>query len=306
MNITALFHIMFILFVALAAGYISGKTGVIDVQVNKNLSTLIFMLLNPVQILASVMTGDRLLGNRELLLLTLVAAGCYIILILVSMLIPQLLRTGRKDAGLYRFMFIFSNTGFIGYPVAHSLFGPSAVFYVSIFVLFFQLLCWSYGVQIVSGNGRFHWYWGILKSPCVIAALIAYFIYLTGIRFPVIISDSANFIGDVTPPLAMLVIGSSLSRVPLRQVFGNWRIYILFILKMIVMPIMVHSVLSLIIKNELILGVTTVILCMPVATNAIIISHQNGADENLAASGTFISTLLSIVTIPLVIMFLFG
>ena len=76
----------------------------------------------------------------------------YAVMIALSFLLPKLLRLQAQEAGLYRFMFIFSNVGFLGYPLAQSLFGPSAVFYVSTFVMFFQLICWSYGRNLIGGG----------------------------------------------------------------------------------------------------------------------------------------------------------
>ncbi len=306
MNLSAMLDKMIVLFVAILVGYGVTKLGVLNKEANKMLSSLIVNLANPLLIVSSVMTGERLLSNLQVLALTGVAAVCYAFLIGTSFLIPRLVRAPRQDAGTYRFMYIFSNIGYIGYPVVSALFGQSAVFYATVFVLLFQLLCWSYGVHLIEGEARFRFSLSVLKSPCVIAALLSYVIYFTGVQFPASVCESVSFLGNLTTPLCMLVIGCSLAQMPLKTVFARWRIYVLAAVKMAAVPLLAYAVLHRIVTNELILGVTVVILSMPVATNVPIICCQYHQDEELGASGVFLTTLISMATIPLMMQLLFG
>ena len=306
MNIPALFEKMLVLFAILIAGFVCGKTGVMDQESNRAVSRLVAKLTNPMLVLSSVMTGERLMTNAQVLELTLIAAGCYVFLIGTSFLIPKLLRVPADKSGLYRFMYIFSNLGFIGYPVVKALFGEGAMFHVTIFVLFFNVICWSYGAQTISGRSRFHFHWGILKTPCVIAALAAYVIYLTGLRVPAPVGDACSMIGGLTSPLAMLIIGNSLAQYPLKPVFTNWRVYVLAALKMLLSPVIAFFVLRSFVADELLLGVTVMTFCMPVATNTTILSYEYQADSQTASAGVFLTTLLSVVSVPAMMMLLFG
>ena len=306
MDFAALSQKMIILFFCILTGFVCAKAGVMDTDTNKKLSTLIVKLTNPMQILASVLAGERLLSNGEVFALTGVGFCCYAVLIALSFLVPKLLHVPQKQSGLYRFMFIFSNVAFIGYPIVESLLGKSAVFYVSLFVLFFHMFCWSYGVSLIEGKGKFCFSRRIFREPCVLASLFAYAFYLTGWQAPAIFATAADYIGALTSPIAMLIIGCSLAQMRFSAIFGNWRIYVLSILKLVVVPVLAFFALRPILKNELMLCVTTVVLCMPVATNTTIISYQYGADEELASTGVFLSTLLCMVTIPLLMKLLFG
>lgn len=306
MNLSAMFDQMIVLFAAILIGYLITKLGVMDKGANKVLSALIVNLANPLLILSSVMTDERMLSNLQVLLLTGVVALCYAFMIGSSFLIPRILRAPQNEANIYRFMYIFSNVGYMGYPVVSALFGPGAVFYVTVFVMLFQVLFWSYGVHLVKGESRFRFSLSLLKSPCIISALLAYVIYFSGMRFPAIVRESLSFLGDMTSPLCMLVIGCSLAQMPLKTVFTRWRVYLLALVKMIAVPLLAYGVLHLFVTNELILGVTIVILCMPVATNVPIICCQCGIDEDLGASGVFLTTLLSMATIPMMMQLLFG
>lgn len=306
MDIQALFEKMVVLFTILFAGFFCGKAGIMDVESNKSLSRLVANLTNPMLVLASVMTDERLLSAVEVLQVTLLAAGCYAFLIASSLLLPRLLHLGPRERGPYRFFYIFSNIGFMGYPLVRAMFGEGAMFHLTIFVLFFQLVCWSYGAQTISGEGRFRLSWRILKTPCVLAALLAYVIYLSGIRIPRIVADVVKTTGEITSPLAMLILGCALSQCSLRDVFGRPKLYLLALIKLIVVPLAAFFVLRTFIKDPLLLSLTTVVLAMPAATNATILTYQNHGDDRLAASGVFLTTLLSVASVPGLMLLLFG
>lgn len=306
MDIQALFEKMVVLFTILFAGFFCGKAGIMDVESNKSLSRLVANLTNPMLVLASVMTDERLLSPAEVLQVTLLAAGCYAFLIASSLLLPRLLHLGPRERGPYRFFYIFSNIGFMGYPLVRAMFGEGAMFHLTIFVLFFQLVCWSYGAQTISGEGRFRLSWRILKTPCVLSALLAYAIYLSGIRIPRIVADVVKTTGEITSPLAMLILGCALSQCSLRDVFGRPKLYLLALVKLIVVPLAAFFVLRTFIKDPLLLSLTTVVLAMPAATNATILTYQNHGDDRLAASGVFLTTLLSVASVPGLMLLLFG
>ena len=270
MDIQALFEKMVVLFTILFAGFFCGKAGIMDVESNKSLSRLVANLTNPMLVLASVMTDERLLSPAEVLQVTLLAAGCYAFLIASSLLLPRLLHLGPRERGPYRFFYIFSNIGFMGYPLVRAMFGEGAMFHLTIFVLFFQLVCWSYGAQTISGEGRFRLSWRILKTPCVLSALLAYAIYLSGVHIPRIVADVVKTTGEITSPLAAF-----------------------FVLRTFI-------------KDPLLLSLTTVVLAMPAATNATILTYQNHGDDRLAASGVFLTTLLSVASVPGLMLLLFG
>lgn len=104
----------------------------------------------------------------------------------------------------------------------------------------------------------------------------------------------------------MLIVGCSLAQMHFKQIFGSWRIYALSALKLAAVPLLAYAVLRHVLTNEFALCVLTVLLCMPIATNTTILSYQYGADETAASSGVFVSTLLSLLTIPLMMKLLFG
>lgn len=297
---------MLVLFFAMAAGFVCGKRGWLDDAGNRTISRLVVMLTNPMLALSSVLGKQRLMSNRQVLQLTAVAFVLLFSCMAISGLVMRVLKVPEADRGLMRFLFSYCNISYIGYPVVQSLFGMDASFYVTVVVLCSQLLMWSYGVHLVSGHGKFHWHWGILKNHCLIASLTSYIIYLTGLQLPEIFSSMCSFIGQTTSPLIMLITGSALALMPLKNVFTNGKLYAMYAIKLVLLPAAAFFLLRGIIHDELLLGVIVTVLCIPSATNATNIAYLYGGNHELASSGVMLSTLLSMATMPVLLQLLFG
>ncbi|HWR22210.1 MAG TPA: AEC family transporter, partial [Feifaniaceae bacterium] len=141
---------MGILFVIVALGFLGAKSGVMNAGSNELLSRIMLNITLPCSILYSVLSGGRLLNNAQILLLTGIAAVTAAALVLLAGLLVKVFRIPAGQAGLCKFMIIFSNGAFMGFPVIRAVFGPDAIFYASVFNLAFMLLSYTYGVALVS------------------------------------------------------------------------------------------------------------------------------------------------------------
>lgn len=306
MNVPALIEKMLVLFFAMAAGFVCGKRGWLDDTANRTISRLVVMLTNPMLALSSVMGKERLMSNRQVLALTGISFALILSYMLLSRVVVRLLHAEDADRGLLRFLFSFCNISYIGYPVVQSLFGMDASFYVTVLVLCSQLIMWSYGIHLVSGHGKFRWQWSILKNHCLIASSTAYIIYLTGLKVPNVLASACSFLGQTTSPLIMLITGSALALMPLKNVFTNGRLYAMYAIKLVVLPVCAYFLLRNVLSDGLLLGVIITFLCIPSATNATNIAYLYGGNHELASSGVMLSTLLSMFTLPALMQLLFG
>ena len=306
MNVPALIEKMLVLFFAMAAGFVCGKRGWLDDTANRTISRLVVMLTNPMLALSSVMGKERLMSNRQVFALTGISFALILSCMLISRVIVRLLRAEDADRGLLRFLFSFCNISYIGYPVVQSLFGMDASFYVTVLVLCSQLIMWSYGIHLVSGHGKFRWQWSILKNHCLITSSTAYIIYLTGLRVPNVLASACSFLGQTTSPLIMLITGSALALMPLKNVFTNGKLYAMYAIKLVVLPVCAYFLLRNVLSDGLLLGVIITFLCIPSATNATNIAYLYGGNHELASSGVMLSTLLSMFTLPTLMQLLFG
>ena len=121
---------------------------------------------------------------------------------------------------------------------------------------------------------------------------------------PADITSVCNNLGALTTPLAMLIIGSTLATMDIKSVLNDRRVYIFTLIKQLIIPVMVWAVLKLFVGDALIMGVMTVLLLMPVANNSVLFATMFNKDEKLAAKTVFISTVFSMISVPVMLYFL--
>ena len=303
MDIQVILMQMVQLFLMIGLGYFLFKVKILDVELNKRLTTLLLAVTTPALIISSVLSTTEYLPFTDILFVFLVGILVYIVLPILGWILVKIMRIPLPQQGLYIFMTVFSNIGFMGFPVMKAIFGNDAVFYTALFNMLFNLLVFSVGTGIMGyGTGRkMDFNPKDLLSPGVIASLVALVIYMAKIQFPNVISSTITMIGDITTPVAMLIIGSTLANIPLKEVFSELRIYPYTFIKQVIIPALAYPVLRLFIQDPLILGVTLIMISMPVANSAVLFATEYDGDVSLAAKAVFMTTLLSIVTIPLIV-----
>lgn len=303
MEISEIISQMAVLFLLLAIGYGLSRLKVIDGNSGKFLSRLVMNLAMPCTILNSVLSRDNETTGSDAAFFMLMILLTFAIAFAIVVPVPRLLRAAREDSGLYRFLIVFGNVGFMGFPVALSIFGEKSAFYVALFNIPFSILAFSVGIIMASGKGD-KIKPGLFINPSLIASLLAILIFFLKIPVPNILAKTAGQLGQLTTPLAMLVIGSTLASIPVTDVFKQWRLYPVTLIKLIIVPVITWLILRLIITDELMLGVLVVLAGMPTATSATMICMEYGGNERLASKGVFITTLFSMVTIPLLALLL--
>ena len=289
---------MLVILLTTIVGYIVNRLGYLGGEADRKLGKLLLNVGLPSMILASVFTGDINAGIPEILALAKVDVVFYGLEAIFVLAAPHFLGGTPSQKGAWRYSLAFSNVGFIGYPVAIALYGPGALFYAAILALPFNLLSYTLGPLMLAGKGRFQV--KQLFSPCVVAALIALVCALTGFQPPALAGELVSFLGDATVPLSLLVMGSLLAGLPIRQVFTSARVWGLTILRVLVMPVVLFFCLKPMNLIPEILGIAVTQMAMPVAVNGTLLSMEYGGDTEALAQATFLTTLLSIVTIPLI------
>ena len=292
---------MLMIFGIVLVGLFAAKRNLWAGELDRKLSVFIMNISMPALILASVMGNDLAFENSELIALGVVAVVNYVVLIGLAYLSPHLFKVNKARLGICRFMLAFGNVSFIGYPVCDAVFGSKAVFCASVLNIPFNLLVFTIGVSFINGGkAKSAFSPKLILSPCVIASLIAVVIAVARIQMPTPVGQWFHLLGDLTTPCALLIIGSSLSHIPVRDMFGNRFVYSMTVLRLIILPLAVGGVLALMGVNPFVSDVAVVLSAMPVATNGIMLCLQYGKDERVMTQGLFFTTLMSVVTIPLV------
>jgi len=300
MDIQILLNQMAVLFILLAVGFIIGKLKVLTSEGNKVLTKVVLFIALPCTILGSVLDSDIDITILDTTFYLLMALFSFVIAFAVAIPIVYLSRSSKENRGLLTYMSVYSNSGFMGFPVAIAIFGAIGAFYTALFNIWFNVLSFSVGIILVAGGGK-NFDPKLLINPPLIAALLAIPIAFTGFQISVILSETIKLTGSITTPGAMIVIGSSLAFIPLKNVFSEWRIALVSVVKLLLVPFVTWLILRQFITNDIMLGVLVVIAAMPTAAQSSMFAIQYDGNERIASAGVFVTTLLCGLTVPLIV-----
>ena len=306
MDMTAVIQKMLALLLLLALGYACNKLGLMDRSFADRISRLVVNVTMPAVVLYSAMDSGEPISRSTLLLLAATGVGMFCILMALGLTAPWLWRPKREDLGTYRFVTALPNTAFIGYPVVMAMLGSRAVVYAAVLNLPFNLGMFAMGPVLMSGGRQSGFSWRKLANPGVFAALGAIVLVVTGLHVPGIVRDVVGMAGNTATPLAMMVIGSQLADMSLKEVLGNGRVYICCLFRLVILPTAVWLALRGLVSDQMVLGTASVLAAMPTATSATVISVEYGGNEKLASQTVLMSTVLSAATIPLMMYLFFG
>ncbi len=314
MEIQVILQQMLMLFAMMVTGYVIWKIEWFDENAYQRLSKVVVNILNPILVVNGVIGKDSG-GDASLLLENLgFVAFFYLLLTAVSFVLVWALRPPMAQRRLYRLMAIFPNVGFMGIPVITSIYGSECMIYIVFYMLGYNLLLYTYGLFLAKkaaedagntahGNGG-RGQWKRMVNPGVIFSLLAVVIFLSRLQMPAPIISFCGYMGNATIPLSMLLIGMSIAKSDLKPIFTDGRIYGFTAVKMLALPIAAIFLLRPLQADPVIFGVFALQLAMPVGNIVTLIAKECGADEAACTNGIVLSTLASILTIPLVCMFL--
>ena len=298
--------VMMTLFAIVIVGYGAGKLGYLGGDFDRQLSRLVINLTCPALILSSAMTGE--LPDRQYILpLLLISVVTYAVLTGVAFFLPRYLTKQKADEGAIGFALMFGNVGFMGYPVVASIFGHEAVFYAAVLNVVNTFVVFTIGTILITGkneveDSRFQK--KVLYSTPMLAAYLTMLIVILRIdNIPAWVSQPLTMIGNITVPAALLIIGSSMSNLSVRSLLGNRSVYATALFRLALLPIGVYLC-TLLGFSSFVVNINTVVIAMPVATYGTILCLKYHKDTTVMTEVTFITTLLSMVTIPLLVQLL--
>ena len=287
-------------------GYVAGKLGYLGGDFDRRLSSVVINITCPALILSSAMTGT--LPDRQYILpLLLISIVTYAILTAVAIWLPRLLTHKKSDEGVIGFALMFGNVGFMGYPVVAAIFGHEAVFYAAVLNVVNTFAVFTVGTILITGKneveGRHFQKKVLYSSPMISAYLTMLIVALEIDNIPEVVSQPLTMIGNITVPAALMIIGSSMSHLSLRTMLGNSSVYATTLMRLAVIPLAMYYLCGALGFSDLVVKINTVVIAMPVATYGTILCLRHEKDATLMTTITFITTLFSMLTIPLLVLF---
>lgn len=292
-------EVMVVLFIIVILGFVLCKLGYMGDKFDKKFSSIVIDVTCPALILSSTM-GE--MPDRSLIL-PLIGVGflTYILLLFFGFIVPRFISKSRDEQGMIGFALMFANVGFIGYPIVSSIFGPKAVFYAALLNMPNTFFIFTAGVMLVRGQYSLHQLNAkVLFCPSMVAAIAAALLVALNVHTPDVIARPMTMVGNITVPASLMIIGSSMARLPLRDIIGNGKVYVTSFLRLIIVPLVVYAVFRLCGVNDLVNNINTIVIAMPVASFGTMFCMKYGRNPALMTETTFITTVFSILTIPLI------
>lgn len=285
-----------IMFLYMAIGGLLFQKGLITKEGSKSLANLLLYVVLPCVVVKSfcvARTPERMNG---LLVSFLAAFG----ILLLAMAVSHLLF---KKNPIDDFGAAFSNAGFMGFPLVAAVQGSEAIFYAAGFVALLNALQWTYGQSLISGDPGYRSPKAILKNPLVLSLLLGILIFCFEIPVPAIASDLLAALAALNAPLAMVILGVYLAQTDVRTLFNDPHLYVVAAARLVLIPLLTVLVLKLLPAQYAAITTTLVIVAAaPIGSNVAVYAQKLGKDYAYAVRGVCLSTLLSAITMPLLML----
>ncbi len=285
------------MFIMIAVGYLLYKKRIITDPSTAVLSNLLLMVATPCTLITSfnqAFSSEKLINLGYAFILSVFT---YLFFIGIANLLYK------KDYREERFSVVFSNAGFMGIPLVTGLLGIESVFYLSVYIVCFYLFGWTYGIITMSHDKSMASIKKLIKNPCIWAVFVGIVLFVSPIKPFAPIMESISMMGNLNTPLAMLVLGSYLGRCQLREIFTDKRIYLVSFYRLILAPILLLLVFKFLPSQlDQIKMIIFIAASAPVGALLPIFAQIVNRDTDYGAEIVSLSTLLSLISLPLVLM----
>ena len=302
---------VFLLFALIVLGFLLGKRNIIHKESIPDFSALVLKVTMPVTVFCSIIDQDRsqlfAYGIQTFVTIILLHLCAF----LIGLLLVKVMKVADSDQGVWIYCMLFSNNGFMGIPLALSIFGGKGMFLMALGNVVSNFLIFSVGIKLLT------WKYPIKEKLSIrkmvlnninIAVILGFIVCILQIPMPDIIGKLLAYLSDITSGMSMLVVGLSLSRLPVIAVFQDRKMIILTLIKQIAFPLLILGMLRIVpvtlddtLKNVMILTAA-----LPASSAQSMITEQYGTNTTGAGRSVFMTTLFSVITVPLIMMIAFA
>ncbi len=307
LDIREVFSTLLGLFLLIGVGYLGAKTGVVPLSASKPLTSLLMNITMPATIFVSLVRPYDPAFVREGLIIVGLGFFLFFFHCILNWGLSFLCRVGNDRRGCWVLTTTFCNNGFMGFPIALALFGDEGLALAAFLGIPFNILVYTIGPKLaamdrVSDGPEAKLSWrGVLFTMVNLATLLGLIFYIGQIPIPLALSEPLNYLSNVTTPLSMMITGMNLTLGSIRSVFRDKDLFSSAFLRLLGLPMLTYVTLCLLpIPDPIIVGVTLIILSMPSPAIASILTETYGGNKEFAAQSVFLSSLLCLVTIPLI------
>lgn len=284
-----------VIFIGILAGFVCRKAKVLTEESTSALSAIVVKIILPFYLFSAILNSGTGVNSKEVFLTLGLSAGMFLLSGIAALLFVPLLKAPENDRGVYMFETMCGNVTYIGIPVCAAVLGGNAAFYASVLNIPYNLLCFSLGIFLLSGKVSLK----SILNPAFLSGTAAAVLYVLRVPVPAVVLDGCAFVGQATSPCAMLIIGSVLASVPFKDIFTEWRAIPYVLLRLAGLGLLMALLLRRLSVDPVLKGVIILMASMPAATNSTMLCTMYGGNRALSAKLIFLSTVLSVISLPL-------
>lgn len=302
MDINVVIQKLIMLLFIMILGYIAKKKKILTDEYTKGFSILIVNITLPCLLVSSMLSKGNKASTKEILYIIFLGTIIFGSMVLISNLIVKIFKASPSQDGIYRFCTMQNNNIFMGFPIIESLLGASSLFYAAILNIPSSIYMFSLGIFYIKRyktKEKLSPY-GLINIG-IITSITCTILYLSGFTLPLLLQEGFSSVGNMTVPLSMIVLGACLANIPFKEVITEKKLYLFALIKMVLIPFVFFYLISVTNLSKDILYTIIITLAMPGPTLCVSLAIEYEADVDLASKYVFLSTVLSLITIPIVI-----
>lgn len=290
-----------VLFIYMAVGFYCRKKGIFNDVARDKLTDFVVFVTLPCMIFESFNMEFSLDALKQGAVALIIATGMSCVALLLGKVLYN--RFPYEEKSILQYGTLVSNSGFAGLPVVSGAYGDEGLFLGSLFIIPTRILMWSAGISLFTKADFKQAFKKVMLNPGIIAVEVGLIRMILQIPLPHFVDTAVDNLGACTSPMAMALVGAILADVPLKTVFDPKSFYLVAV-RQFLLPGICLVALRLLGMDPLTIGVSVVITGMPIGSTTAILAQKYGADAQFASKCVFISTLTSLVTVPILTLFL--
>lgn len=301
MIVKNMLNVQMMMFLLVMIGYIIRKTGIVGEEGRKNMVDLCLYITLPFNIIHAFLgewDWSMLFSSGLILVLSI---GYNIVSILISSFLFK--KEEDKQQKTLRYGTIVSNGSFLGNPVIEGVYGTTGLFYASLFMLPVRVVVWTVGVSVFLKGHKENALKKVLTHPCIIAMYVGTFVMLTGITLPSFLQNTISGISSSNTPLSMMLVGMMLAEINPKGLINKTMVFYTFV-RLIGISAVVFAITAFLPIDPMLRGITVIMAGMPAPITTALLTSKYGGDEKCATGMIFLSTIASLVTLPIWCLFL--
>ena len=294
------YYVFFKIFVCLLLGFVLNKSKVLDMRGEKILTEILLKAVLPFMIISSSQTNFSFEELKGMAAMFAFGAAYYALALVVSRLAYRHTKATDDEQRIMTTCTVFANTGFVGFPLMHALYGDRGLMLAAVFNLVYNAFFYTYGAHLNTKKPHFKLS-ELFGSTVSTASIVAIVLFIVPWRIPGFINSAISMVGDMSVPMSMMVMGSQLATVDVRKLFLDWKPYVVSLIRLMIIPaIALLAVWGLghaaTIKPDT-MKVMVLMCALPCGSMNVLFAEQYNTAPDLSTRIVTMSTFLMLITL---------